>query len=375
LKKLQDENPGRIGELYEDIGRKSGAAKILTLKSPTDDMERILVPESLRTKLILWYHRMLVHPGTTRLYNTLRQHYIWPKMQDSIADVIRPCKPCQIGKRGERGYGEIPLKDIETAPWRDVCLDLSGPWKTTINGKEVHFHALTAIDPFTSWIEIIPVLSKTGPHITSLFEQEWLRRYPRPGRVIYDQGSEFQNEDFYKLCAKWNLLLEPITTANPQANSIVERVHRIMGDMIRVQLTQQHEHDDPIRDIFTAAAYGIRATVHGTTLFTPGQIVFNKDMILRTNILVNTELIRQRRHAAAVKNNIRENKRRIPYKYQPGGKVLLLTRYLDPKLKLKEGPFTIESVNPKNGILHIKRGQYVEPISMRLVRPYFGKQR
>ena len=76
------------------------------------------------------------------------------------------------------------------------------PWKTTINSKEVTFHALTAIYPFTSWIEIIPVLSKTGLHITNLFEQEWLRRYPRPGRVIYDQGSEFQNEDFYKLCAK-----------------------------------------------------------------------------------------------------------------------------------------------------------------------------
>jgi len=178
LKKLQDENPGRIGELYEDIGRKSGAVKILTLKSPTDGMERILVPEPLRDKLILWYHRMLVHPGSTRLYNTLHQHYIWPKMQENIANVIRSCKACQIGKRGERGYGEIPLKDIEIAPWKDVSLDLSGPWKTTINNKEVSFHALTAIDPFTSWIEIIPVLSKTGLHITNLFEQEWLRHYP-----------------------------------------------------------------------------------------------------------------------------------------------------------------------------------------------------
>ena len=294
LKKLQDENPGRIGELYEDIGRKSGAAKILTLKSPTDGMDRILVPESLRKKLVVWYHRMLVHPGSTRLYNTLHQHFIWPKMLETITEVIRPCKPCQVGKRGERGYGKIPLKDIETAPWKDVCLDLSGPWTTTIDGKEVAFHALTIIDPFTSWIEIIPIRDKTGQHVTDLFEQEWLRRYPRPGRCIYDQGSEFQNEDFYKLCAKWNILLEPITTANPQANAIVERVHRIMGDMIRVQLVQQHKQDDPIRDMFTAAAYGIRATVHGTTLFTPGQIVFNKDMILRTNILINTELVRQR---------------------------------------------------------------------------------
>ena len=146
-----------------------------------------------------------------------------------------------------------------------------------------------------------------------------------------------------------------------------------MGDMIRVQLTQQHEHDDPLRDIFSAAAYGIRATVHGTTLFTPGQLVFNKDMILRTNILVNTELVRQRRQAVAIKNNERENKRRIPYKYQKGGKVLLLTRYLDPKLKLKPGPYKIVDFNAKNGILHIQRGQYIEPIHMRWVRPYFGK--
>jgi len=42
----------------------------------------------------------------------------------------------------------------------------------------------------------------TGKHITDLFEQEWLRRYPRPGRVIYDHGIEFQTEYFHKICGR-----------------------------------------------------------------------------------------------------------------------------------------------------------------------------
>ena len=85
-------------------------------------------------------------------------------------------------------------------------------------------------------------------------------------------------------------------------------MHRVLGDMLRVQLVTAHEADDPIRDMLSAAAYGIRSTVHGTTLCTPGQLAFNKDVIMRTHVEANIELVRQRRQAAILKNNARENK-------------------------------------------------------------------
>jgi len=83
---------------------------------------------------------------------------------------------------------------------------------------------------------------------------------------------------------------------NPTANAIVEGLHCIMGDMLHVQIASKHEHDDPIQDYLSAAAYayGIRATVHGTTLHSPGQLVFNKDMILRSHVETNVELIQAR---------------------------------------------------------------------------------
>ena len=56
-----------------------------------------------------------------------------------------------------------------------------------------------------------------------------------------------------------------------------------------------------------------------------------------------------------------------------GDRVLLLNKPLDPKLKPHAGPYKVVSYDQSTGTLNIKRGRYVEPINIRLVRPYFGR--
>ena len=372
LQKLQEQAPDKLGELFEDIGKKSGADHVVTELDATDNQQRIIVPQSLRKRLMAWYHTMLVHPGSDRMYYTLRQHYTWPNMSKEIKLYTKHCEACQKAKRGVRGRGHIPMKDTETEPWRDVALDLAGPWDTVINGETVRFWTFTIIDVFTGWPEIIPIQTKKMEVIRDLFVQEWLRRYPRPSRVIYDLGSEFDNEEFKKLFATWYMKPEGITAKNPRANAIVERMHRILGDMLRVQLTTKHEKEDVVKELTSAAAYGLRATVHGTTQYSPAQQAFGKDMILRTNMVADVELVRQRRQRAIEVNNARENKRRIKHKYKKGDKILILSGRLDPKLKLHEGPYKVVSYNESSGTLHIQRKNYIEPINIRQVRPYFG---
>ena len=322
-----------------------------------------------------WYHEILLHPGINRLFNTLRQHYTWPGMMGDIKNYLKPCDACQRGKRGGKGYGHVPMKDPETVPWKDVAVDLSGPWKATLNDKELLFHTLTVIDVFTGWVEILPIETKESNYIADLFTREWLRRYPRPSRIIYDLGSEFDCQAFQTVLLQWYIKPEPITVKNPRANSIVERMHQVLGDMLRVQLTSIHPNDDPLKDMTSAAAFAIRATVHGTTKYSPSQLVYAKDMILRTNVEANVEHIRQKRESAIYKNNVRENKRRIKYNYQVGDKILVLANRLDPKLKLHQGPYEVLSYNKDSGTLHIQRRNYVEPINIRNVRPYFGRRR
>ena len=319
-----------------------------------------------------WYHTNLVHPGVERLYNTLRHHYTWPNMLEDIRSYVKTCGPCQKGKRGRRGYGKVPVKDVETEPWKDVAVDLSGPWKAYVDNREVYFHTFTIIDVFTGWVEIIPIITKESNTIADLFVREWLRRYPRPSRVIFDHGGEFDCKAFSDKLALWFIHSVPITVKNPRANAIVERMHQVLGDMLRVQLVSRHNLEDPIQELTSSAAYAIRATTHGVTKFAPSHLVYGKDMILRTNITASVELVRQRREAAIQVNNARENKRRIAHQYKPGDKVLVLAQSLDPKLTLHQGPFKVESFDRATGTLHIQRKNYVEPINIRNVRPYFA---
>ena len=380
VKKLQQQSPDRLGLIFDNTGDKSGPHQAFTLRDPLTNINRMIIPASLRTRLMQWYHTMLLHPGSTRLYNTLHQHFTWPNMDKDIQQYCKTCPTCQKAKRGLRGYGKVPLKDVETQPWKDVCLDLSGPWTANVrqedgSERQVDFHALTMIDPFTGWPEIVPIYTKEASYIRNLVLQQWLRQYPRPSCMIYDQGGEFDNAWLYTLCKRWRIRPEPITVRNPRANAIVERLHKTMADMIRCQLVKRNKNDYPIADILSAAAYGVRATVHGTTRYSPGQLIFSKDMILRTHIQANLEYLRQRRHKAATQNNLRENRRRIAHVYKPGDKILILTQRLDPKLQLHEGPYKVVDYNKANGTLQIKRGEYIEPINVRLVRPYFGNRK
>ena len=70
-------------------------------------------------------------------------------------------------------------------------------------------------------------------HISKKFNIHWLSRYPRPNRVIYDNGGKFTGSEFQELLNSFGITGIPNTVKNPQANDFAERVHLTMGDMLR----------------------------------------------------------------------------------------------------------------------------------------------
>jgi transposase InsO family protein len=62
------------------------------------------------------------------------------------------------------------------------------------------------------------------------FHDNWLCRYLRPVQVTFDNGSEFKS-DFKEICDNLGIKCRPTTFYNPQGNSIIERIHKLMGNM------------------------------------------------------------------------------------------------------------------------------------------------
>jgi hypothetical protein len=54
-------------------------------------------------------------------------------------------KDCQTHKLEGHGYGFLHKQEVQIAPWEEVAIDLIGPWKVKINGRQVEFNASTCV--------------------------------------------------------------------------------------------------------------------------------------------------------------------------------------------------------------------------------------
>ena len=109
--------------------------------------------------------------------------------------------------------------------------------------------------------------------VANQVELAWLTRYPLPTKVIVDRGKEFM-ADFKSMIEKdYGIKVRPITTRNPQANAILERVHQTIGNIIRTFKVQDMvlDDDNPWDGILAATMFALRSTVHTTTQHTPTQ--------------------------------------------------------------------------------------------------------
>ena len=228
------------------------------------------------------------------------------------------CKVCQINKRKSTKYGHLPPKEVEELiPWHTVHVDLIGPYTVTamqeqpcedseIKTKKVDLEllAMTFMDPATGWFEIteVPTIDRSSARVSNLFNDVWLARYPRPHKVIFDNGSEFK-KDFLPLLK--DFVIKPTATSvkNPQANAAVERIHQVVGNMMRTKELKTHIFDyvNPWGSILSSVAWAVRSSYHSVLQADPAQLLLGSDMVVNLKFAADW-------HAISTNSNHKETK-------------------------------------------------------------------
>ena len=359
---------------------------------------KIYVPKALRCQALEWYHHFLNHPGGDRLYHTLQTVYYWKDMANQAAALCKRCDECQRHKPRKRKYGKLPARSVgELVPWHTVHTDLIGPYSITakqfhtdgsIVERELSLTCMTMIDPITGWFEIVEVpsyivddinkkltkeqIDKSSACISRLFDQAWLSRYPRPNKVVFDNGSEFK-KDFVPLLQDWSVKPVCTTIKNPQANSPVERIHQVIRHMFLTKNFKETIFDniDPFGTILASVAWAVRASYNSSTQATPAQLVFGRDMMFNISSLVNWKALAMRKQKLVDNANLRENAKRIDYDYAVGQQVYVTSNGITRKLdRPKKGPFPIVQIYT-NDTVCIRCGAVDERINIRRLEPHF----
>ena len=315
-------------------------------------------------------------------------------MRSDIEQHVKICEVCQKYKRQRKNYGLLPPVQHTTHPWFTVCVDLIGPWTvpspftlparsrgprlmSAPNNEPLQLLALTIIDPATSWLELVALSDKSALTVARAFDQHWLSRYPRPLECVHDNGSKFVGYEFQELLQSYGITIKVTTVANPQANSVIERVHQVLATMLRSSrlMTDPIKTFQDIQIRLQSIQWAVNTTFHTTLRSTPAQFVFGRDMIMPTTYLANWAAIQHRKQLQTDVANQRENASRIPHEFRVNDKVLI-RRSLDNLGKLARptlGPFRIVDVDqvPINGTVIIDRGNAFERINIRRLVPYF----
>ena len=340
--------------------------------------DKIVIPKSMELEVTEWYHEHLLHPGEKRLELTLRQHYTFIGLGPMTQKVCKACMTCRSLKANHKKYGKLPPKEPEIIPWHTLCIDLIGPYTfgKEKKGTNVTLHCLTMIDPATGWFEIAEIPIKQADYIANVLEQVWLTRYPWPTEIRMDRGSEFAAEVSEAITEEYGIERKLITTRNPQSNAIIERIHQVVGDMIRTRDVRGKDDIDPDfgwSGVLSAIRHAVRSLVHTTTRATPTQLVFGRDALLNVSFLADWQCIKERKQNLILQNDKRENKTRKDHTYKVGDKVMIEA---DPDRKLEGarfiGPYTVSQVYD-NGTAKLTkattRGAVSQTWNIRKLRP------
>ncbi|GJU76055.1 reverse transcriptase domain-containing protein [Tanacetum coccineum] len=115
-------------------------------------------------------------------------------------------------------------------------IDIAGPFPE--GPGKVKF-LIVAIDYFTKWIEAKAVATITGNQVKKFVWDSIVCRFGLPGEIISDNGKQFRDNPFKDWCEKLCICQCFASVKHPQANGLVERANRSLGEGIKARLDER----------------------------------------------------------------------------------------------------------------------------------------
>ncbi|GFX65422.1 hypothetical protein TNCV_399731 [Trichonephila clavipes] len=182
---------------------------------------RPFVPKSMRQLIFKALH-FFSHPGISASIDLIAKRFVWPGMRKDIKIMVRSCVKCQRAKVTRHTKSPIGTFALPDARFAHIHLDFIGPLPPS-NGNQF---CMTIIDRFTRWPEVIPTPDMTAETTARALMHGWISRFGCPTTITTDRGTNFESNLFRELTRMLGCNRIHSTSYHPQANGIIERLHR-----------------------------------------------------------------------------------------------------------------------------------------------------
>nr|ABA98437.1 retrotransposon protein, putative, Ty3-gypsy subclass [Oryza sativa Japonica Group] len=198
--------------------------------------ERLCVPDDkeLKDLILTEAHQTQysIHPGSTKMYQDLKEKFWWVSMRREIAEFVALCDVCQrVKAEHQRPAGLLQPLQIPEWKWEEIGMDFITGLPRTSSG---HDSIWVVVDRLTKVAHFIPVhTTYTGKRLAELYLARIMCLHGVPKKIVSDRGSQFTSKFWQKLQEELGTRLNFSTAYHPQTDGQTERVNQILEDMLR----------------------------------------------------------------------------------------------------------------------------------------------
>nr|ABA95022.1 retrotransposon protein, putative, Ty3-gypsy subclass [Oryza sativa Japonica Group] len=198
--------------------------------------ERICVPDNkdLKDAILKEAHDTLysIHPGSTKMYQDLKERFWWASMKREIAEYVAVCDVCQrVKAEHQKPAGLLQPLKIPEWKWEEIGMDFITGLPRTSSG---HDSIWVIVDRLTKVAHFIPVKTTySGSRLAELYMARIVCLHGVPKKIVSDRGSQFTSNFWKKLQEEMGSKLNFSIAYHPQTDGQTERVNQILEDMLR----------------------------------------------------------------------------------------------------------------------------------------------
>ena len=191
-------------------------------------------------------------------------------MRKEIAAAIDRCVPCHKKRKAPKDQRHTLVAPVEGYPFQRLSIDFVGPLTPSRRG---HSYILTVRDTFTKWFEAFPTRHQRAADVVKILHEQICCRFGIPQSIHTDQGTPFMAALTTEVAKALSIKKTATVPYNPKANP-VERVHRLLGEMLRAICGNDPKRWD---EALPQAVFAINSAVNATTGLSAHQMLFGRD--------------------------------------------------------------------------------------------------
>ena len=198
----------------------------------------IQVPEKKAEAIITEVHRQ-GHLGEHKTWKAFNRKYYTPLGKQKCREVVRTCPECQLGKDYKAQH--VPKGHINSpGPWETISIDIVGP--LPVDGKSNRF-IVTMMDVYSRYLIAIPVRNHRASMVSRCLYESVVAYFGAPRSILSDRGTEFTSMIWESLTQMLGAKIKLTSPYYPQGNSVIERSHRTLNNMLRTMLLEKKGRD------------------------------------------------------------------------------------------------------------------------------------